>query len=309
MKMRVADIVDDSAEVKVFTLRHPLRDELPVASPGSHVDVHLLDGKIRQYSLCGDPDEKSQYKIAVKREPGGRGGSRLMHEAYVRGSEIHVSAPRNNFPLEPTADRHILVAGGIGITPFISMAHHLSRQGAEFELHYASRQYPPPLMASLLDICGSRLNIYSSNSERPRRFDPKGALSNQPPGTHIYACGPQALMDAVSAATSEWPSQQVHFEAFQATLDENFKAEPFDIRIASTGSTIRVPADQSALCVLRDAGFLLPASCEMGVCGSCECGYRDGSVIHRDKVLKIDARQDRMMLCVSRARVSVTLDL
>jgi reactive intermediate/imine deaminase len=123
------------------------------------------------------------------------------------------------------------------------------------------------------------------------------------PGTHIYCCGPQRLTEDVRAAAAHWQEAQVHFEVFQATLDENFKPEPFDIEIASTGKVIRVPAEQSALDALRGEGFILPSSCELGVCGACECGYRDGVVIHRDAVLGVAARQDRLMLCVSRARV------
>ncbi|MGI4793186.1 MAG: flavin reductase family protein, partial [Janthinobacterium lividum] len=134
-------------------------------------------------------------------------------------------------------------------------------------------------------------------------------LGDPDPGTHVYCCGPQRLTDAVRKATARWPEAQVHFEAFQATLDENYKAEPFDVTLASTGETLRVPADRSALDVLREHGLVLPSSCELGVCGACRCGYRDGVVIHRDSVLGVAARQDHMMLCVSRARVAVTLEL
>ena len=309
MRMRVTETRDEQGDVKAMVFRHPLREQLPAWTPGAHVDLRLADGKIRQYSLCGDPADRSHYRVAVKREPSGRGGSALIHQTLTSGSEVHVSAPRNNFPLAPDAARHVLVAGGIGITPFISMARHLAQHGKDFALHYCSRPFPAPLADELSAICGDRLHLYSPNAPVPSRIEPGVLFENVEEGTHIYCCGSQRLMDGVKEATGHWPESNIHFEAFQAALDENFTPEPFDIRIASTGQILTVPADKTALCVLRDAGFALPSSCELGVCGSCECGYQDGVVIHRDQVLKNDARQDRMMLCVSRARVNVTLDL
>lgn len=309
MRMRVADVRDDTADVRVFTLRHPLRPELPEWTPGAHVDLRLPDGKVRQYSLCGEPADRSCYVVAVKREDAGRGGSAWIHANLKPGYEAHVSAPRNNFPLRPDARRSIFVAGGIGITPMFAMIRQLESEGADYRLHYCSRSERPPLFDALQPLCGERLCLHVSTGAAPRRFEAAAAFATVEPGTHIYCCGPQRLTDAVRTATSHWPADQVHFEVFQPTLDENFKPEPFDIRIASTGKVYRVPADRSALEVLRAEGFALPSSCELGVCGSCECGYRDGVVIHRDSVLSVAARQDRMMLCVSRARVQVTLDL
>ncbi|MCJ2009446.1 flavin reductase family protein [Methylobacterium sp. J-092] len=147
-------------------------------------------------------------------------------------------------------------------------------------------------------------------SEEGRRFDP-ALLRGPDANTHVYACGPRRLTEAVQAALAAngWPPEQVHVEHFAAVSDENFKPEPFGARIASTGAVLHVPADRSLLDVLREHGFSLPSSCELGVCGACECGYRDGTVIHRDAVLPIGKRQDRMTPCVSRARVGVTLDL
>jgi vanillate O-demethylase ferredoxin subunit len=309
MKMRVAETREESGDVRVFTLRHPWRNELPYGPPGSHVDVRLPGERIRQYSLCGDPDDRSQYVIAVKREDRGRGGSQWVHEHLVAGAEAHVSAPRNNFPLSAEAGRHVIIAGGIGITPFLAMIHRLKATSADFELHYCSRNETPPFLRDLRQMCGERLHLYLSTDANARRLNPEVLLAGVQPETHVYCCGPQRLTDAVRAAVAHWPHEQVHFEVFQATLDENFKPEPFDVKIASTGQVYRIPADRSALEVLREAGLVLPSSCELGVCGSCECGYRDGVVIHRDAVLSVGARQDRMMLCVSRARVQVTLDL
>lgn len=307
MKLRVASMRFTTPDVLHLQLVHPLRPVLPEWSAGAHVDLRIPDGRVRQYSLCGDPDDRSRYEIAIKREADGRGGSIWVHENLREGSEVHISAPRNNLPLSDKGKRYILVAGGIGITPFVSIARTLARQNKDFTLHYCARSAEQaPLLAELRDICGANLQCWFSADGR--RFDP-AAICQYDENMHVYICGPQRLLDAVQSALSAWPEEQVHGEVFQMTVDENFKPEPFEAMVASTGQRFLVPADKSLLDVLRANDFPLPSSCEMGVCGSCECGYRDGLVLHRDKVLPTSKRQDRLMLCVSRARVSVTLDL
>lgn len=308
MKMKVVDIAHQPNNVAVYTLSHTWRDRLSEPLPGSHVDVSIPGGKVRQYSLCGDPDDASVYRIAVKREDRGRGASKWIHENFKLGDVVLVSTPRNNFPLDPKAAQHILIAGGIGITPFIAMARRLAKQKAEFTLHYCTRSSDAPFLAELRGICGNNLITHFSDVPESR-FDATKALQGVSSDAHVYFCGPQKLTDAVREAISDWPEERVHFEAFAPTLDENFNPEPFDIVLASSGNVLRVPANKSALEVLRSEGFPLPSSCELGVCGSCACNYRDGIVIHRDSILKVSERQDKMLVCVSRARVSVTLDL
>ncbi|MBB2961447.1 PDR/VanB family oxidoreductase [Methylobacterium sp. R2-1] len=308
MKLQVVSAVPTTPDVLRVVFRHPLRPELPEWTPGAHVDLRLPDGKVRQYSLCGDPDDRAHYAMAIKREADGRGGSLWAHANLTEGGLAHVSSPRNNFPLAD-GTRHVFVAGGIGITPFVAMARALAAVGGDFILHFCARSAAEaPLLDELRIVCGDRLQLWFSGAGR--RFEP--ALIGPPtPGTHLYACGPQRLVDAVQAAADAggWAPDRVHIERFAATLDENYKPEPFDARIASTGEVLHVPADRSLLDVLRENGFPVASSCEIGTCGSCECGYRDGTVIHRDQVLPLGRRQDRMMPCVSRARVGVTLDL
>lgn len=307
MKLRVEKIRFTTPDVLHLRLVHPLRPNLPEWSAGAHVDLRMPDGRVRQYSLCGDPDDRSGYEIAIKRETTGRGGSIWAHENLREGSEVHISAPRNNLPLSTRGQRYILVAGGIGITPLLSMARTLKRWDKNFTLHYCARSAAEaPLLAELSEICGPSLQCWFSGSGA--RFDP-ASIGPHDEDTHVYICGPQRLLDAVQSALSAWPEDRVHGEIFQMTVDENFKPEPFEATVASTGQRFLVPADKSLLDVLRDNDFAMPSACEMGVCGSCECGYRDGLVLHRDKVLPTSKRQDRLMLCVSRARVSVTLDL
>jgi ferredoxin-NADP reductase len=307
MKLRVAATRYTTSDVLHITFQHPLRPELPEWTAGAHVDLWLPDGRVRQYSLCGDPRDLSRYEVAVKVESPGRGGSRWIHENLTEGVIAHVSAPRNNLPISERAERHILVAGGIGITPFLSMARALNSQGKDFQVHFCARSpEEAPLLAELREICGPRLQCWFSKAGS--RFTPD-LIGDYSPATHVYVCGPQRLLDSVQDYLSSWPAKQLHGEVFQATLDENFKAEPFEATIASSGQRLLVPADKSLLDVLRENGLLVPSSCELGICGSCECGYSDGAVIHRDKVLPVAKRQDRMMPCVSRARVAVTLDL
>ncbi len=310
MKLRVERAAWTTPDVLHLALVHPLRPSLPAWTAGAHVDLRLPDGRVRQYSLCGDPADPARYEIAVKREDAGRGASRWAHASLARpGAIAHVSAPRNNFPLVEHARRHVLVGGGIGVTPFVSMARVLAASGADFVVHVCARSAAAaPLLAELEDVCGHRFVRWFSSEGR--RFDP-AILGGPEAGAHVYACGPRTLLDAVreGVLASGWPADRIHAEVFQATLDESFKPEPFDVRVASTGEVLHVPADRSILDVLRSSGRSVPSSCELGVCGSCVCGYRDGTVIHRDAVIPLAARQDRLAPCVSRARVAVTLDL
>jgi ferredoxin-NADP reductase len=309
MKLRVAEAEAAAPGVLHLSLVHPARPELPAWTAGAHVDLRLPDGRVRQYSLCGDPADRSRYEIAIKREEAGRGGSAWAYDTLKPGAFAHISAPRNNFPLDPDARRHLLVAGGIGVTPLLAMARTLSASGADFAVHLCARSAAEaPLLATVRAVCGPRLSCWFG--AEGRRFEP-ASLGAAEDGTRVYACGPQRLMDAVQTALTEqgWPAEAIHFEHFEPLRDDSFRPEPFAARIASTGQVLHVPADRSLLDVLRNEGFDLPSSCELGVCGSCECGYSDGMVIHRDAVLPLTKRQSRMMPCVSRARAAVTLEL
>lgn len=309
MKMEVANVSWLTSEVCQIVLKHPKRPTLPPWNAGAHVDVHLPNGRIRQYSLCGDPNERETYRIAVKYEAEGRGGSSWIHNNVRRGDTLPVSAPRNNFPLEPEATRYVFVAGGIGITPIMAMAYEALAEGKSFELHYCARSWKDaPFLSEIEELCGNRIRGHWSNEER---FSVEDLFRSIDEESHIYACGPKRLTDAVRRAASEreWKDGQLHFEVFEAVFDENFKPEPFDVKIESTGQVVRVPADQTMIEVLREQGYPMPSSCELGVCGACVCTYKEGVVIHRDSVLSPVERQSAMTPCISRARGSVTIDI
>lgn len=309
MKLRVAELHRKTQDVMAIRLVHPRRPRLPVWQAGAHVDVHLPVVGVRQYSLCGDPEDRSHYTIAVKREDTGRGGSSWLHSHLEVGTEIPVSAPRNHFQLAPQKGPHLLIAGGIGVTPLTAMARELKRHGTDFVMHYCARnRLSAPLLEELEAICDDRLRVWLSDSGE--RFEAQAVLAGAP-GTELYVCGPARLTDAVEqAATSlDWPTEQFHSERFTALQDADFQPEAFEAIIASTGSKLSIPADRSLLSVLSDHGIALDSSCEIGVCGACECGYTEGSVVHRDVVLGPESRKTRLMSCVSRGRGTVVLDL
>ncbi|WP_245442431.1 PDR/VanB family oxidoreductase [Mesorhizobium hawassense] len=309
MKLIVAGVHVEPGDVRVIELKHHRRPLLPAFEPGSHVDVHLPIGKVRQYSLCGDPEDLSRYTIAVKRENGGRGGSAWIHDQLTPGAELPVTAPRNHFPLKESDGPVLLLAGGIGITPIFAMARALWRQGKPFELHYfaRSRSLAPLLGALEKTISSENLRLHLDDQVETRQ-DLEELLSTRPSGAQLYYCGPPGFMAAVALASEDWPDGTVNFEAFQPLVQDDTPPEPFMI-VLRNGAVVSVPADKSALSAIRAAGVLLMASCENGVCGTCECGYLEGQPIHRDAVLPSNARSHRFIPCVSRATGVLKLDL
>ncbi|MGW4591406.1 cytochrome P450 [Amycolatopsis thermoflava] len=276
---------------------------LPKWSPGAHVDLQL--GELsRQYSLCGDPAEAGTYRIAVLKDPDSRGGSRYVHENLRPGTTLPLRGPRNHFRLDPTARHYVFVAGGIGITPIITMADHVKAAGGSYELHYCGRD---TTAMALLDRCrrdhGDRLHIHTSADGT--RLDVAALLANPAQGTQIYACGPERLLDALAEASAHWPDDALHVEHFTTTqqvLDPAVE-HAFDVDLADSGLTVRVAADQTVLAALRAAGVDVPSDCEEGLCGTCEVPVLDGEVDHRDVVLTKAERAagTRMMTCCSRA--------
>jgi len=309
MKLTVTAARKEPGNVLVIELKHPHKPLLPPFEPGSHVDVHLPDRKVRQYSLCGDQADLSRYTIAVKREQEGRGGSAWIHEAVAVGSTLPVSAPRNHFPLDSGRGPTLLLAGGIGITPILAMARVLERQGRPFHLHYftRSRALTPllPVIEGDLDPSNVRLHF---DDEPETRQDLAALLVKRPAEAQLYYCGPPGFMAVVDRAAAHWPEGAVYFEAFQPPENDGAPPEPFTIELRD-GRVVDVPAETSALAALRAAGVLLMASCENGVCGTCECGMLEGRPIHRDAVLSKDARDHRFIPCVSRATGVLKLDL
>ncbi|AOO83432.1 PDR/VanB family oxidoreductase [Bosea vaviloviae] len=310
MKMEVVDLHRGPGDVNVVEFRHPRRPLLPAFDAGSHVDVHLPDGRVRQYSLMGNPADLSKYVIGVKREDGGRGGSAWIHANLNVGDVVAVSTPRNHFKLHDAAKSHLLLAGGIGVTPMISMARALKWDGRAFVLHFFARsRSSAPLLAELeaeIPSCSLKLHFDDDPNTVINMAD---LLKDQPNGMHLYYCGPPGFMAWTKASAAHWQANTVHFEAFQPDTDPDFVPTAFTMKLRSSGRDLEVPANVSALTVLRAAGVPLLSSCENGVCGSCECGFVSGEPIHRDAVLTPEAKSHRFVPCVSRATGQIVLDL
>jgi vanillate O-demethylase ferredoxin subunit len=315
-QVRVDKIRDEAKDVKSFRLVSVGRSPLPAFAPGSHINVTCEEGVVRQYSLCNDYTEKDCYLIAVKRIPDSRGGSEAMHERVDVGDVLSISGPRNHFPLEPKAAHHLLIAGGIGITPLLCMAHHLQRTGASFGLQYFTRSPDQTAFHDLLSQPQYRGKVafhYAVEPERVREYLNK-LLWHRPEGAHLYICGPRPFMDLVEeTAGKTWPPESIHIEYFTADpLASAGPREPFDITLARSGKTFTVPADRTIVQVLTEQGIDNVTSCEQGVCGTCLCGVLEGEPDHRDAFLSEAERKanDKMLLCVSRAKSkALVLDL
>jgi vanillate O-demethylase ferredoxin subunit len=297
----------EAADICTFELSDPKGRDLPPFSAGSHINVHVLPGLIRSYSLCNDPRETHRYLIGVLRVPDSRGGSRAMHEALQEGALVEVGMPSNHFPLEHSARRHLLLAGGIGITPILSMAERLAAMGADFQMHYCTRSLGRSAFRERIrgSTFARRVSFHFDDGPPDQRFDPASILAHPDADTHLYVCGPGGFMDAVitTARSSGWQEENIHREYFKGGTQSPALNVPFDLKVASTGHIVRVPAEKSALEALREAGVELQSSCTQGVCGTCMTRVLAGEPDHRDLYLTAEerARNDRFLPCCSRS--------
>ncbi|MGA8208963.1 MAG: cytochrome P450 [Nocardioidaceae bacterium] len=276
--------------------------DLPAWEPGAHVDLVLGNGLTRQYSLCGDPADRSGYRVGVLREPAGHGGSVRVHDTLGPGSTVGVRGPRNHFALEPSA-RYLFIAGGIGITPIRPMIAAAAAAGADWRLLYGGRSIASMAFVDELAGLGDRVTVWPQDTEGLLDLD--AALGTPLENTLVYACGPGALLDAVEQRCSTWPAGALHLERFTAReLTAPVLAETFEVELATSGEVLQVPVDVSVVDVLERHGRPVLTSCNEGKCGTCELGVLGGLPDHRDSVLTEEerARNDRMMVCVSRSR-------
>jgi ferredoxin-NADP reductase len=295
----VVDGIRSAADgVRVLTLRHPLGDPLPPWEPGAHIDLVLGPGLERQYSLCGDPADRSVWRIAVLREPRGRGGSAHVHEQLRPGDKVRVRGPRNHFALRP-APRYRFVAGGIGITPILPMLAAAEAAGAEWSLLYGGRSRASMAFTEELARYGDRVTL--APQDEAGLLDLGPVLDPLPEGTLVYCCGPGPLLDAVEARC---PAGALHVERFQAKKQQVGEDTEFEVELARSGRTLTVATGVSVLDTVRSAGVEVLFSCTEGTCGTCETDVLDGAPDHRDAVLTEEEREagETMMICVSRCR-------
>jgi ferredoxin-NADP reductase len=286
----------------VLELRAPDGRPLPRWEPGAHVDLLLPGGLSRQYSLCGDPADHHGWRLGILDEPGGRGGSRYVHEHLHPGTPVRARGPRNHFPLLP-APRYLFVAGGIGITPILPMLAAAQAAGAEWELVYGGRRRSS--MAFLDELAGYGHRVALRPQDETGLLDLDALLATPRADTLVYCCGPEPLLAAVEQRCASWPSGSLRVERFSARPPtEPVLTRAFTVELARSGLKLVIPPDRSILDVAEEAGVGVLSSCSEGTCGTCETPVLDGEPDHRDSVLTDEERaaDDCMMICVSRSR-------
>lgn len=307
-ELQIAAVVLEAQDVISLRLRDAKGAELPPWSPGAHLDFQLPSGRSRQYSLCGDPADRSTYRVAVLRENDGRGGSVEMHDLPLVGRKLKVRGPKNHFPLTPSPD-YLFIAGGIGITPILAMITSLPRE-ASWTLHYSGRSRTTmAFVDEAVAIGGDRVHLYPA--DETGRLDLEAVLGGLGASTAVYCCGPGRLMQSVDAIVRSSASHvQLFTERFAPADDHPGTAEVphddsrFEVELARSNRVLTVPPDRSVLAVVRDVLPDVPFSCEEGYCGSCETRVMLGAPEHRDDLLSDEERAEggTMMICVSRSK-------
>jgi ferredoxin-NADP reductase len=287
--------------VVALSLRPASGDPLPPWEPGAHIDVLVPDGGARQYSLCGDPQDRSVYRIAVLREPASRGGSSWLCDELEESDQVTVRGPRSHFPLVGSP-RYAFIAGGIGVTPLLPMVAAAEAAGATWRMLYGGRQRAS--MAFLDELARYGDKVVVAPQDECGLLDLSGWLATPSPDTKIYCCGPEPLLAAVEAACASWPQGSLHVERFAPKqIGEPVRAEDFEVVLQRSGLTLTVPPGKSILDVVGEAGLSVLSACGEGTCGTCETAVVEGVPDHRDSLLDDEekAAGDYMMICISRS--------
>lgn len=309
-ELRLTDAEMVTPSVRCFRFEDPDGGALEQYAAGAHIDVKACNAFTRSYSLTSLPDGLG-YDIAVKLDPASSGGSEWMHKDAKVDDLIMVATPRNFFPLVSGASHYKLIAGGIGVTPILSMIEQLEQNGANWELRYcAAFKENAPFSDALLAKYPNQVHLHLDGEDATNQLDVAASLKDQKLGEHVYCCGPPGLMNAVRNASRHWADGSVHFELFSGPPAlETENNERFSVTIGSSGQNLEVPADATLLDALRDNGFNIDSQCEAGTCGTCRIGVISGEVDHRDMVLSAFERKTSMMCCTSRGKGKLVLDL
>jgi len=314
VKVTVTDIRAEARDVMLIELRAPDNRSLPAFQPGAHLEINLPGRLVRHYSLANDCREKDRYLIGVGRVADSRGGSDYIHTQLRCGDRLTVAGLRNNFPLDPDAGCYLFIAGGIGITPIMTMIRWCVSNSRPWRLIYANRSRQRASFHEELQDLGAANIHYHFDSDAGRLLDVSGIAACLKENEQIYCCGPAGLMSAVEGATVNLQKGRVFFEYFKAPDDENVqdRSQTFSIHLKRAKKTFEVGADQTILEVLEENGIRHPHSCREGTCGTCEVAVCEGVPDHRDYVLSDEEQEvgTRMMICVSRAKSDhLVLDL
>ncbi|CAG9000609.1 MAG: Carnitine monooxygenase reductase subunit [Candidatus Celerinatantimonas neptuna] len=317
ISVMVRNVVREAKAVIRIVLGRSDDRPLPAFEAGAHIDVHLPNGLIRQYSLCRLQADARFYEIAVLKEPLSRGGSKQVH-ALNEGDKLMIREPRNHFPLVSLNRKSLLIAGGIGVTPLLTMAQTLAGSGSDFEFHYSAKKPEEAAFYTALknSSFADKMRFHFSQVSGSGRMDIRRELAKHTAKTELYLCGPTGFIDAAlsEARMLGWPDHKLHREFFSAPVAENVMSanKAFTIKIASTGEELFVDADTSIVRVLEEHGVFIPVSCEEGVCGTCKTCVVDGIPEHRDVFLSDQEHREGklIMVCCSRSKTKIlTLDL
>ena len=306
LEVKVTGVEALTPEIKRIELSAADGGELPEFEAGAHLEVTTGDGLRRSFSLANDPKERGRYVLAVLRETEGAGGSAWMHDRVSVGDVLEADPPLNNFRLAPDAEEHILIAGGIGITPLLSMGYRLRDLGVRRTLHYCTKSPGQTAFSDeVKELFGDNLFFHFDGGDPAKGINLDQVLGKRPPGAHLYICGPSGLLDAARQAAAYWPEDTVHYELFQSrTGPARWTNESFEISLSRRKTILSVPEDKTILQVMRENGIDGYSSCENGLCGTCRTRLLGGKAEHRDEVLTKKEKEENsaIMICVSRAR-------
>lgn len=307
INVTVAKKSEEAADIVSLELVPSVGSRLPEFSAGSHIDVHIKDGIIRQYSLCNSPDETHRYLLGVLKEPESKGGSIAIHNDINEGDKLTISKPRNSFHLIEDSPYSLLLGGGIGITPILCMAQRLYSLGQEFEMHYCTRSQDRTAFQEAINSSpfAERVHLHQDDGPDEQLLDIPRLLSERPDNANLYVCGPKGFMDfVIETAEQTWPVDSIHREYFSADPKAGHDDDTsFKIKIASTGNTYIVPPDKNIIDILADNGIDVPMSCEQGICGTCMVRVIEGIPEHRDSYQTAAEMEEnvQMTVCCSRA--------
>lgn len=308
LRLRVKSATWEAPNIVSYELRPLEAGELPPFTAGAHIDLTLPNGLIRSYSLTNPQSERHRYVIAVQKDRASRGGSKWVHENFRPGDVLTVNGPRNNFALNEAAEKSIFIAGGIGITPILSMVERLSSLKREWELIYCARKRAE---AAFVDRLEGKVRFNFDEEPGGKMLDIAAVVRTAPPDAHFYCCGPLPMLEAFEAATAALPRERVHVEYFSAK-EPPAVAGGFKLVLAKSGKELEVPAGKTILDTLLDAGLDVAYSCMEGVCGTCETRVLEGTPDHRDLILTEEehAAGKVMMICCSGSKgEKLVLDL
>ena len=310
LKLMVVEIAQLTPSIKKLVFASANDSALPVWEAGAHLLFELPNGLHNAYSLANNPAERGRYVTAILRESGGKGGSVYMHDDIKVGDVLKVTGPQNNFPIDKNAKKHLLIAGGIGITPLLAMGYRLAEMKADYHLHYCSKlASETAFIDEVKAVFGACVTFHHDGGDPSKGINLAEVLKSPAPGQHLYICGPAGLLNAVRETSKHWPEGSVHFELFGSTrsaaeiaaMQHEAGDDTFEVECVKSGVTLSVPPTKSIMQVLWDNNIEVLYACEEGWCGNCKVGLISGKVDHRDEYLSEKERETAIQVCISRA--------